>query len=73
MPSGSRELYSSSNGDVWRLVREGDRVFIWHQPNASSGGRSSEIDLAAFLTRGQGPEQQALVRLIGSLLDESNT
>jgi hypothetical protein len=44
-------------------------VFIQHIPNVASGGRQSTIELADFLARpGNPPEQQALVRLIGSLV-----
>jgi hypothetical protein len=54
MTSGTRELYRSSNGDQWHLVRETDsgRVLIKHQPNAASGGRTSYIEIAEFLTDG---------------------
>lgn len=64
-----RELYQSSNGDRWELAHdtEGGEVFVLHQPNLASGGRASNIPIAAFLARGAGPEQQALLRLIASL------
>jgi hypothetical protein len=69
-----RELYRSApNGDRWSLVREptSERVFIEHEPNVSSGGRTTHIEIGAFLmTGGHGPEQQALLRLIGSLVEE---
>ncbi len=66
-----RELYRSPNGDSWFLGREpqNGRAFVIHQPNAPSGGRLSHIELAAFLNSGNGPEQQALLRLIATLLD----
>jgi len=72
MTSGTRELYRSSNGDQWHLVRETDsgRVLIKHQPNTASGGRTSYVEIAAFLTDGHGPEHQALLRLIGTLVAE---
>jgi hypothetical protein len=72
MTSGTRELYRSSNGDEWHLVRETDsgRVLIKHQPNAASGGRISYVEIAEFLTDGHGPEHQALLRLIGTLVAE---
>jgi hypothetical protein len=60
-----RELYSSPNGDRWHLCREtSGKVFVLHQANIPSGGRVSQID---FLARGYGPEQQALLHIIGSL------
>jgi hypothetical protein len=68
-----RELYRSApNGDRWLLVREvnSGRVFVEHQPNVSSGGRTTQIEIKDFLVRGgRGPEYQALVRLIGTLVD----
>ena len=69
--SDRRELYQSPSGDVWYLAREpGDEsAFIIHQPNGPSGGRRSYIELGAFLGDGSGkPEQQALLRLIGTLV-----
>jgi hypothetical protein len=66
----SKELYSSPNGDRWHLCRDGTgRLFIAHQANLPSGGHISRIELADFLARGYGPEQQSLLKLIGALLD----
>ena len=69
--SDRREIYRSPNGDCWFLGREptNGRAFIIHQPNAPSGGKLSHIELTDFLRTGDGPEQQALLRLIGSLVD----
>jgi hypothetical protein len=68
-----RELYRSApNGDRWLLVREAgsERIFIEHEPNVSSGGRKSQIELGDFLMHGaRGPEHQALLRLIATLVD----
>ena len=66
-----RELYRSPNGDAWFLGREptNGRALITHQPNAPSGGRLSHIELGEFLRTGSGPEQQALLRLIATLVD----
>jgi hypothetical protein len=44
-------------------------AFIIHQPNSRSGGRLSHIDLGEFLRTAKGPEQQALLRLIGTLVE----
>ena len=65
----TRELYRSANGDTWFLGREpaNGHAFIIYQPNAPSGGRLSHIELGAFLREAAGPEQQALLRLIGTL------
>ncbi len=69
--SDRRELYRNPNGDCWFLGREptNGRAFIIHQPNAPSGGKLSHIELGDCLRRGDGPEQQALLRLIGTLVE----
>src|SRR4051812_19432549 len=69
--SDRRELYRSPNGDTWFLGREpaDGRAFVIHQPNAPSGGRLSHIELGEFLRLGNGPEQQAVLRLIGTLVE----
>jgi len=71
MPDESKELYRSPNGDRWLLVREAlsDRVLVRHEPNPPSGGKTSVIEVGEFLSRGHGPEQQALLRLIGGLVE----
>jgi hypothetical protein len=44
---------------------------VEHQPNASSGGRTSRTDIGQFLRAGgRGPEHQALLALIGMLVDD---
>ena len=70
----TRELYSSANGDRWLLVRDrgSGGVFVRHEPNMSSGGRSSEIEISTFLARGgHGPEHQELLRLIGTSVKDT--
>ena len=72
MPLDTKELYRSANGDRWSLVRDpaSGRVFVRHEPNASSGGRASDIGVGDFLVRGgHGPEHQELLRLIGTLVE----
>jgi hypothetical protein len=67
----ARKLYESPNGDRWYLIREPSGVvFVRHEANVASGGQVEHVELGAFLNRGQGPEQQELVRLIGTLLEE---
>jgi hypothetical protein len=69
-----RELYSSPNGDRWFLSRDPatGRVFVRHEANVPSGGQVTDIDIGAFLSRGvYNPEHQALLRLIGTLIDSS--
>ena len=69
---GQRELYSSPNGDRWLLRRDpatGD-VFVRHEANVPSGGKRTDIDIGDFLSSGQrNPEHQALLRLIGTLVE----
>ncbi len=67
-----RELYRSPNGDTWFLGREPQSglALVIHQPNGPSGGQLSHIELGAFLQGGaKGPEHQALLRLIGALVE----
>jgi hypothetical protein len=68
----TKELYSSPNGDRWFLGRDAatGEVFVRHEPNAPSGGRPSHIEIGAFLSRGaRNPEHQALLHLIGTLIE----
>ena len=71
MSDHQREIYHSENGDRWLLCRDDQRrVFVLHQANESSGGAATKIEIGDFLGRGKaGPEHQALVRLIGDLVD----
>ena len=66
-----RELYRSANGDAWYLCRDASHgVYVKHAPNVPSGGIVSKMDIGIFLARGaQGPEHQALLQLIGTLVD----
>lgn len=69
----TRTLYQSANGDRWQLARdvETGRVFVQHEANLPSGGRRTEIEIGAFLgTSQRGPEQQELLRVIGTLIDK---
>lgn len=64
-----RLLYASENGDRWSVLHDplDGSLLIRHRPSASSGGQSSDTDLRTFLARrGDGPETQALLALIGS-------
>jgi hypothetical protein len=65
----TRELYASSNGDRWYLARQAasQQVFVQHVANAPSGAQVTRIEVGDFLSRGgHAPEQQALLRLIGT-------
>jgi hypothetical protein len=63
-------LYRSPNGDSWFLARDPETglAFVKHQANASSGGRVTEIEIGAFLSGPRNPEQDALMRLVGTLI-----
>jgi len=74
MPIRQRRLYRSGNGDTWFIARESatGSVFVSHEANPASGGQVTDMDLGAFLGTGeQHPEHEALIRLIGTLV-ESN-
>jgi hypothetical protein len=71
MSEQTREIYSSSNGDRWLLVRDGNDLFVRHHPNEASGGKPSRREIGAFLaSQGHGPQHQELLRLIGTLVDD---
>jgi hypothetical protein len=67
------EIYRSSNGDCWKLVRttQPARALVRHIPNPPSGGRTTDTTVAEFLsTGGSGPEYSALRRLLQSNADD---
>ena len=67
MEAEPHEIYLSSNGDRWLLVKDGDRATVRHVPNPASGGQSTDIELDAFLaTNRNSPQGQALIQIIGS-------
>ena len=53
MEQAAQEIYRSSNGDRWTLIRDisAGRVFVRHEPNSSSGGQVTDTDVDAFLER----------------------
>ncbi len=68
----ARKLYESSSGDRWYLVRDASGgLFVRHEANAASGGNVAHLEIGAFLGSGVGPEQQELLRLIGTLTESS--
>lgn len=72
MKTDRRLIHASENGDRWWLRRTDDGVAVLHEPNAASGGRTSETPLGAFLREGAaGPEHRALLDLIGTLVGEA--
>jgi hypothetical protein len=61
------DIYRSSNGDCWKLVRDTStgRLVVRHEPNQASGGSMTDTDVEDFLKiNGSGPEFQALRRLL---------
>lgn len=67
-----RELYRSPNGDTWFLGRDPSdgRAVVIYEPNRPSGAHTSCFELSEFIGQGGGsPEHQALLRLIGTLVD----
>lgn len=67
----ARKLYESANGDRWYLIRDpSGALFIRHEANVASGGSVEHEEIVSFLNRGGGPEQQELLRLIGTLVEE---
>jgi hypothetical protein len=66
-----RKLYDSPNGDRWYLILDpSGTVFIRHEASVASGGYVEHVDVATFLSRGVGPEQQELLRLVGTLVEQ---
>lgn len=45
----TRTFYTSSNGDSWKLVCEGESVRVRHLSNLSSGGSTTDYELVSFL------------------------
>jgi len=68
--AGARQLYRTAHGEAWLLVKdEAGAPAIEHR--ASDPGATPErLGVTAFLTSRQpGPQQQELLRLIGTLVD----
>ena len=56
----AEDFYRSSNGDRWQLIsRQPPRgaPFVRHEPNLSSGGRTTDTEVDEFLT-GLAPAQR---------------
>ena len=67
MAQSAEEIYISSNGDRWTLIRDANsgRLSVRHEANPSSGGRVTDTDVDVFLSiAGSGPEFTALRRLL---------
>src|SRR6266446_9589573 len=60
----AEDFYRSSNGDRWQLIRDpaSGRSFVRHEPNLSSGGRTTDTDVDEFLNRtGSSPQLRVLL------------
>lgn len=62
----SEDIYRSSNGDRWQLIRDGfGRRFVRHEANAAAGGQVTETDVDEFLSvYGSSPQSVALRRAL---------
>jgi hypothetical protein len=63
----AEDFYRSSNGDRWQLVCDtaSGKSFVRHEPNLSSGGRTTETEVDEFLARtGSSPQNLALRALL---------
>jgi hypothetical protein len=63
----TKDFYKSSNGDRWQLIQDdaSGHSFVRHQPNLSSGGRTTDTEIDVFLDRtGSSPENLALRALL---------
>src|SRR5262245_29886564 len=70
-PAGAkgRMLHTSPDGETWYLVNDMAGPSVVHTPKRSSGGPADRMTIDAFLAQCERPEQQALLRLIGTLVD----
>jgi hypothetical protein len=61
--ANTQEIYRSSNGDNWQLIRQGGSgvALVRHTANRSSGGTVTELTVEQFLAfNAHGPEHDAL-------------
>jgi hypothetical protein len=59
-------VYESSNGDIWFLCESPSSGLpaVKHAANPTSGGHVSYFEVESFLVGGNGPEHEALRRLL---------
>jgi len=70
----ARKLYESTSGERWYLIRDHTgTVFVRHEATMDAGGSVAHIEVGAFLSSGEGPEQRELLHLIGTLVEEHVT
>jgi hypothetical protein len=70
-----RELYQSrtETAGASRMIPIPGACFVKHEANRPSGGHIAEIEIGAFLSQGNGPEKQGLLRLIATLVGVTGT
>jgi hypothetical protein len=67
-----RKLCRSPNGDRWYLVLDPSSLAFAHdEASTAAGGTVAQVAIGAFLGRGRGPEQQASLRVIATLVRRS--
>ena len=73
MKEGEHPFYTGANGDTWSFVRDGhtETIIIKHQPNTSSGRQQSLTTLQNFLTGEHGPQHDAPIQLLRTLLHKA--
>ncbi len=63
----SAPIYTSSNGDRWRLVCDATtrRVLVRHEANPASGGHVTETEARSFLhAAAASPERAAVLAML---------
>lgn len=67
-----KAFHTSATGERWSLGRDPEtgRAFVLHEPGEDAERTACEIEVGSFLVLCRGPEQEALLALIGSLVDE---
>jgi transaldolase len=63
----AQDIYRSSNGDRWQLIRETESggAFVRHEANPSAGGHVTDTGVDEFLSlHGSGPESVELRRML---------
>ena len=65
-----KAFHTSANGDRWSLACDPGtgRAFVLHEPGEEAERGTCEIEVGSFLVLCRGPEQEALLALIGSLV-----
>lgn len=67
----ARKFYCSPNGDRWYLIRDASgEACVRHEANLASRGHVAHIEIGPFLGSGRDPQQQELLRLIGTLVND---